>query len=144
MHHELGLDILDFFRGILPWGKLHRMLGRLPQGSQYWAARADDDEAADQYLDTEDAKKPRKPQQPPALGEMNYANQVLTHMANLLTSMGGKLDVLGGAKPDRMTLLPHAVTALDRAKRRRALAAADDLIEEVKDAMRRSEERKTK
>ena len=34
-HTRWGLDIHDFFRGRLPWGKLMRLVERLPTASEY-------------------------------------------------------------------------------------------------------------
>lgn len=43
LHHELGVDILDFFRGRWPWSKLLRLIARLPDHGHYKAALAHDE-----------------------------------------------------------------------------------------------------
>lgn len=49
LHRFLGLDILDFFRGDLPWGKFHRMILRLPWYSDYKRALEEDLEFWTEY-----------------------------------------------------------------------------------------------
>lgn len=45
LHREFaGLDLLDFFRGKHPWGKLRRLLGQLPANSKYIVAQRADEE----------------------------------------------------------------------------------------------------
>ncbi len=46
---ELGVDLLDFFRAVRPWGQLERFLTRLPSHGHYKSALADDDDFAQQY-----------------------------------------------------------------------------------------------
>lgn len=45
---DRGHDLADYFRGHRPWDHLLRMLARLPMGSHYRAAIADDDVLAEQ------------------------------------------------------------------------------------------------
>lgn len=42
------MDLLDFFRGVYPWGKLYRLIAQLPWWSKYKLLLADDDEYAEQ------------------------------------------------------------------------------------------------
>lgn len=56
LHRFLHLDLLDFFRGVLPWGKLARLILRLPWYSDYKRALEDDLEFwTDYYAGVEDA-----------------------------------------------------------------------------------------
>ena len=75
LHATFTLDLLDFFRHKYSWRKLEALLSRLPSGSAFWAAKADDDEAAAAWL----AQSGDRPQRPvgPDLQEMSYTNQLL-------------------------------------------------------------------
>lgn len=58
LHRFLGLDLLDFFRGELPWGKLQRLMLRLPWYSDYKRALEDDEEFwTDHYARVEDPEE---------------------------------------------------------------------------------------
>lgn len=54
LHRFLDLDLLDFFRGDLPWGKFHRMIVRLPWYSDYKRALEEDLEFWTDYYARED------------------------------------------------------------------------------------------
>ena len=49
LHRFCGVDLLDFFRGVHPWGKLHRLMLRLPWYSEYKRALEDDAEFWENY-----------------------------------------------------------------------------------------------
>lgn len=49
LHRFLGVDLLDFFRGVHPWGKLSRLTVRLPWYSNYKRALEDDEEFWREY-----------------------------------------------------------------------------------------------
>lgn len=50
LHRFLHLDLLDFFRGELPWGKLARLILRLPWYSDYKRALEEDEEFWTEYF----------------------------------------------------------------------------------------------
>ncbi|MGK9270499.1 hypothetical protein KXR83_05800 [Williamsia muralis] len=51
LHKHLGVDLLDFFRGVLPWEKLDRLLPQLPWQSQFKKAMENDPEQARKYAE---------------------------------------------------------------------------------------------
>lgn len=55
----MGLDLLDFFRGIHPWTKLYRILAKLPQGSWYRADLDLDPDLAKRLFDIEEQQRAR-------------------------------------------------------------------------------------
>lgn len=56
LHRFCGVDLLDFFSGNLPWGKLQRLMLRLPWYSDYKRALEDDaDFWENYYAGVEDA-----------------------------------------------------------------------------------------
>lgn len=46
LHHHLGLDLLEWFRGRYSWPKLLRLVRQLPRYSRFCLAVADDDDLA--------------------------------------------------------------------------------------------------
>lgn len=121
------MDLLDFFRGRWSWAKLLRLVGRLPEGSQYWAARLDDDELAEAFLARED-KHADKDGRPEGLRfeEMSSTNQLLASVVDGLSLVSAQLDALMGHE-GKATPYPRRVAAVERA-RERAEIAKDDWI----------------
>lgn len=49
---DRGHDLLDWFRGARPWPQLARLIDRLPDGSRFRAAVADDEDLARERIET--------------------------------------------------------------------------------------------
>lgn len=136
----LGLDLLDFFRHKLTWRKLVRLLGQLPTGSAYWAARADDEEVAGVILERNKGKRPKSSGSPLRLADMNPTNQLLVAIADGQTMILDRLERLGGTKPPNPKPFPVPLTALDRVERSLEATAVADLVAEAKAAQARAQE----
>lgn len=135
LQKELGLDLLDFFRGKYTWAKLDRLIGQLPQGSAYWAARVDDDEVAKAYLEAH--KKLPKGDGAPPLEEMTYQNQLLMMLVDGMIGMNHRLEALLGLRPPPPKGLSRPKTAAQRLEELEEQVQMDALVAEVEDAMRR-------
>lgn len=136
LHRYLGLDLLDFFRGRHSWRKLLALLPQLPHGSAYWAARADDDEAAEAYL----AAHPDDPERGPGglpLTELSLSVQLQAQAVDMLRVVAARIEALGGGKPPAVVPIPRATTALQRAKDRSVDAYVTELVAEVERAQAR-------
>lgn len=83
---ERGHDLLDYFRGAVPggWDHLTRMLHRLPMGSHFRAAVADDDELARAMVDLHGPLHKRKGGSRPPLTEFDRQVMYLHKISNQL------------------------------------------------------------
>lgn len=137
LHALLGLDLLDWFRGVYPWGKLDRLLAQLPQGSAYWAARADDDEVAELYV-AEHPERDTKPQRPP-LNEQTRTNQLLAAAVDAVSTLVAQQATQMSGNTVKPAYLPSPQTAVDRAYKRAESAELDSLVAEAVAAIGRAE-----
>lgn len=142
LHTRAGLDLLDFFRGKYSWRKLLVILDHLPVGSAYWAARAGDDELAEELAvklrADEKRGAPTQEGGAPALSDMTLTNQTLMSLVDAAMITNALLDRLGGGKPSQPSFLNRPATALEKAK---ALVEAEkmtDLMNEVAEAQARN------
>lgn len=140
LHATFTLDLLDFFRHKYSWRKLEALLSRLPSGSAFWAAKADDDEAAAAWL----AQSGDRPQRPvgPDLQEMSYTNQLLLDICDIQSVLVNRIEALlsayGGGKPSRVIPALRPETGIARARRKREETAIADLVAEAKAAQARN------
>lgn len=137
LHTLAGLDLLDFFRHDLSWRKLLDLVDRLPAGSAYWAARADDDELAEDTLRELGGKLP-KGGGPPPLSDMSLTNQLLMSVVDGLTVVRDRVERSAGGKPSEPKALPRPTMALGRAMAMLETLQVEDLVAEVYEAMGRS------
>lgn len=138
MHAEFGLDLLDFFRGIYPWGKLDRLTDRLLRmpRSALQIALAQDEEAAEHQLAADD-DAPSASNKPPLESwspEVEWLAANFDRMGELIQAVVAGIP---GGKPPRIRPAPRPETALDRARRRRAWTRHDALVAEVEAAQAR-------
>lgn len=131
LHQHLGLDLVDFFRGRYSWRKLADLLDWLPTGSALWAARADDDEAAQAYLDRAGNKRRRAAARFP-LRDMDPSTQLLMSVVDMLAVVSAKLEALGGGRPGTVKPVPRPLTAMERAEARAEAAQVDNLLDDVR------------
>ena len=127
---------MDVFRHRYSFRKLYRLLDQLPAGSAYWAARADDDEAADAYLLNHPKDEPRRSVVP--LTEMTTTNGLLLDLYDQLTILSDRLARTMGAKPPPPEPRPRALGALQRARERAEANAQDSLMAEALAARERA------
>lgn len=138
MHAEFGLDLLDFFRGLLPWGKLDRLIGRLMEmpRSQFQLDLAEDDEAAEEYLaahgDTDSGSS--RPSLAVWSPEVEYLAAVVDRLGEVVQAV---ISTVPKAKPPRIKPVPRPKSAFDRARERRAWRRHGDLVAEVEAAQAR-------
>lgn len=143
LHTRAGLDLLDFFRGIYSWRKLCAILDRLPSGSAYWAARLDDDEAADEMdkarkaADKGKGSVSDKPA-PPSLAEMDLRTQLAMSTNDLLLVVVDRLERLAGHTGEGPKPSPRPTTAMGRIKERAERAQITDLVAEAHAAQARA------
>lgn len=128
------MDLLDFFRGVHPWGKLERLLPALPSSSRYAAARASDDERVFAYLD--EHGEPRRG----GAGPLDEWSPLVERMQRVIEALdvqtASLVRVLGGTSSDpRPGARPS--TSLDRWRERQWMRTHDDLVAEVKAAQER-------
>lgn len=83
-----GLDLLDWFRGRWSWDHLLRIASRLPPGSHYRSAMADDDELAAQIAEVHGPPSKRPKRSRPALEGFTTEVSYLHRIANRLDYLG--------------------------------------------------------
>lgn len=137
-HATLGLDLLDFFRHRHTWRKFLRLVDQLPSGSAYWAARADDDEAAESVLRRFGLNPPKAGATP--LAEMSATNRLLLDLIDWQQLVVQQLALLRGAKPGTVRPAPRPTTALERARNRVEASDMADLVAEAYAAQARAEQ----
>ncbi|MDJ0404037.1 hypothetical protein QNA23_11140 [Rhodococcus erythropolis] len=100
--------MLDFFRHVLPWTKLYRLLERLPPESHYKAARAMDPELAEMILNRPASEGP-----PPRLSPQGYSHGIYLQMMTVeaIRSLDYTLKAVNGNKPAYPTMLERPKTA---------------------------------
>ena len=139
--HQIGLDLLDFFRGRYSWRKLDVLLQRTPRTSFFTAAIANDPEHAERVLALEKERKRRgipEPAPRPSLTEYTAEVARLDLVVDWLQAVHLKLEHLrSGRPPGRHVPQRRPETALDRAKALRRWAQHDALVDEVEQARAR-------
>jgi hypothetical protein len=117
----LGIDLLDFVRGVLPWGKFHRMVELLPEFGRYKLAVADDDDLAEQVV----ARRNGRPA-PKAGGVSLQAwspdREQTANLVDVLVSIRQQIlagQLKKGKKPPQVAPAPRPRTALQRAEQKR-------------------------
>ncbi len=140
LHHELGLDLVDFFRGKYSWRKLSDLLARMRAGTQTWAAQVNDDEVAEAYLAAHpDEVEGSNRRIPPDLEDMSLVVQYLMGLTDMVGSVIDSLAAIGGAKGPATRPVPRPRTALDRARDKRVQSSLEGLLAEAYEAMGRTE-----
>lgn len=137
LHAVFGLDLVDFFRHRYTWRKLDTLLAQLPSGSAFWAARADDDEAAAAVLRANKGKRPKG--SPPPLTEMTTTNQLLLDLLDMQQVIVQRLTALAGHKPGQIQPSPRPDTGMSRAARQAEVRTVEDLVAEAHAAQARAE-----
>jgi hypothetical protein len=125
------MDLLDYFRGVYPWGKLYRLLDQLPKWSRYKLALADDDELADlAHAAAGDGGRGGRPR----LSDWDPVEELRAEIrdgvgrieAAIANSQRPK-----GKNPIRPKPSPRPMTAAQRAVRRADYATHQDIVSRV-------------
>lgn len=133
LHHEYGVDLLDFFRGRYSWRKLRVLMQKLPSTSLMNEAMAQDDELAAEFIGTiEDHKDPG-----PRLTEYTLTVERLDVLSDQIKSLAATIISVAGGKPGQPRPAKRPETALSRARDARALARHNSLLDEVAAAQER-------
>jgi hypothetical protein len=127
----LGVDLLDFFRGIHPWPKFDRLVGQLGERSRYAKALSDDEDLARRVLaesgsDSEPTSKWR-----PANVEWSLMHELVAQQRDLMLKAWFKG---GTAFPRPETALESLRTAAEEA---RSLYDYNRILDEVAAAQQR-------
>lgn len=125
------MDLLDWFRQVHPWGKLFRLLDRLPWWSQYKLAIADDDELAEL---AHEAGATNKKASTPKLAEWNPVREVIVEVRDAATRIEAAVanSVRGkGRNPVRPKPSARPLTAAQRVDRRADYADHLSIVKKV-------------
>lgn len=131
MHHVVGLDLLDFFRGQHSWRKLHTLIRQLPSNSLSLEAMANDDELA--------ASMPDAPSSDSGPRVSEYTLQV-SRLDQLIDRVGDLISVTlqaAGGKAPRIRPPKRPETAFTRLEHKRRDQRMNDLFAEVEAAQER-------
>ncbi|QDF15389.1 tail assembly chaperone [Gordonia phage Mollymur] len=147
LHSELNLDLLDFFRGELPWPKLYRLLRKLPPGSRYKSALAQNMELAQLLLDMEDKEsedkwaadlladdeeeKPEEELSPTSAIGHTAEVELLMKIADWLQTLNSTLigvNMPKGKRPPRVRPHPRPVSAIQVLRREREKAEVRNVL----------------
>lgn len=130
LHHEFGLDLLDFFRRKHSWAKLLRLLDQLPGTSKYITAQRDDDEYIEQLVAhgvNLDAKG--------VMTEDGYG-PVESRLDNITDAINALRHVMS-ERPGQLHATERPVNAIQRYRNRARLKRHHDLQDEVEAARAR-------
>lgn len=134
MHALCGLDLVDFFRGKYSWRKLLNIIKRFPSTSHFTAARANDDEFAEQMLEAYE----EAPDMGPELTDYSPVIERLDTLSDQVQDMVGVLIAVNGGKPPKVKPAKRPSTALTRAKAMQSRKRYSSLVSEVEEAQARS------
>lgn len=133
LHHFLGLDLLDFFRGRHSWRKLRSLIVKLPSTSLSQEAMAQDDDLAQELGDAIGNHKDTGPR----LAEYTLEAQRLDLVTDLLQGLTATLVAANGGKPGRVRPAKRPETAFTRAREAATMARFNSLLDEVAAAQER-------
>lgn len=141
LHAEFSVDILDFFRGVHPWGKLERLIGRLGRMSQshYRHDLAQDDELAEQMAEGDDGvQREYRPQ----LEDWTPVVAGLANVEDRLSELLVATVAVQGGKPPKVRPAKRPETAADRVESRKDMQQHEKLNAMVEEAQARDRARK--
>lgn len=133
LHHFLGLDLLDFFRGRYSWRKLRSLIAKLPSTSLSQEAMAQDDDLAREAGDAIGKHKDTGPR----LAEYTPEAQRLDVVTDLLQNLIGTLVAVNGGKAGRVRPAKRPETAFTRARDALVESRFNSLLDEVAAAQER-------
>jgi hypothetical protein len=130
----LGVDLLDWFRGVHAWPKLYRLLGRLPAEGHYKSALAMNMPYARRQAQREAEGRAPRPDDDPSITPLRYGpmEQRLDTIADMLQVLRSTLVAVNTDKASKVpkvhpaprpkTALQIARAELERAELRRLAA----------------------
>lgn len=127
-----GHDLLDWFRGKRPWPQLIRLVGRLPPGSRFWGALADDEDLARERID-QAMEVPEGRPTPPWEGE-TQDRMLLRSAVSILLRVEHAIYAVNAPKGQAGTPprpLPSPVTAETRLRDSDAAQEIDEIFDSV-------------
>ncbi|MEW1964635.1 hypothetical protein AB0302_04465 [Micrococcus sp. NPDC078436] len=127
------MDLLDFFRGVHSWRRLHTLIQGLPPRSRMELAQLDDDEFIEAHLDQIPEKSG-----PPRLSEYGPVEQRLDRLTGATEALFKLVADVVKAKPKMPAAPRPAETALQRARKRRAERRIAALQSEALEAIARA------
>lgn len=135
MHHECGIDLLDFFRGRYSWRKLFSLISLLPSRSKLGIAQAEDEDFAERILklrEDDDASGT------PPLESFTPEVAAITNLLDRVGEVASLLETLiTHQAPKQVQSSPRPVTAFDRVRQRMAWDVHTELVDEVEEARQR-------
>lgn len=132
LHHEYGLDLLDFFRGRHSWRKLANLIRQLPSWSLTTEAMVNDDELVEMLAQQPSTGSgPRVSEYTPEVARLDLLVDRLSELIAV------SVQVAGGKAP-RVRPAKRPETAYSRADKRRTEQRIGSLIAEVEAAQRRA------
>lgn len=132
LHHEYGLDLLDFFRGRLSWRKLSNLIRQLPSDSLTTEAMANDDELAESMQATTDDNDSG-----PRVSEYSAEVARLDLLVDRVSELISVVVQVAGGKAPRVRPRKRPETAVSRAQKRRSEQRMSSLVAEVEAAQQR-------
>lgn len=113
LHHELHIDIHDYFRGTRKWTEFYRLIHRLPAHGHFKASLLDSEEDAAVLLERGE---------PTTFGmrDWTYERELLSALVDSVRSLHSSFVAANtkGGKGFEVKPLPRPVTAIDRIKKR--------------------------
>lgn len=109
------MDLLDFFRGVLPWSKLRRLLERLPAHGHYKSALSSDESLTPMWeriaLTTEDDPPPTMLGWSPEYTMLVALVEAVRNLIAVTVAVNSK-----DGRVDNPPSMPRPVTALQKAR----------------------------
>lgn len=134
LHREFGLDLLDFFRGEHPWGKLLRLLDQMPVTSKYIIAQRADDDYVQRLVDSGIDLNAKQEMTEDGYGPIEAR---LDNLADSVNAVRHALLQVAGEKPGNFTRVERPVNAIQKFKEKARLKRHYDLLDEVAAAQER-------
>lgn len=139
------MDLLDFVRGVHPWPKLYRLLGRLPEGSHYRADQLLDERLAKKLLKEEIERKKQtvgrvddETDEPPleVRSSAGYTAEIslMMTLCELIQQLNSTLIAVNlpkGKRAPRIRPMPRPVSALDVLRRQYEEAQVSSVVDQL-------------
>lgn len=120
------VDLLDFFRGVRPWGQFYRFTKNLPPESKFKAAQAADPELAKVMAD-----QPQASSGMASLEGYDLQTKVLIANFNMIKILDWHLLRVNGNKVPSPDLWPIPKTALERELSYRKKLVVDSVLADL-------------
>lgn len=122
----MGVDLLDFFRGVRPWGQFYRFVKHLPGDGKFKAKQAADPELAKAMADQTQSESPL-----PTVEGYDLHTKLLVAVFNMLKILDWHLLRVNGNKVPQPELWPLPKTAFERELSHRSKLRVDSVLAEL-------------